>query len=86
MSDQVVPAVTDAAMDVAFNDPQADRAVLGTDLTPSMYLGVKGPSVIGSFARGQNAVRFGVGAGTNPVAASMVPGLRRSSYWSWTWV
>lgn len=73
-SDQVTPTVTDAAFDVAFNDPQADRSILGTDLTPSMYLGVRGPGMIGSFSRARNAARFGVGAETNPVTSGMYTG------------
>ena len=39
---QVAPAAMDASMDVAFGDPQADRKVLGTDLTPSMMYGASG--------------------------------------------
>jgi len=70
----IVSAGTDAAMDVAFGDPQADRAVLGTDLTPSLYLGVRGPGIIGSTARGMNATRFGVGA-AHPGGAMAVGGL-----------
>lgn len=75
---QVIPAMTDAAMDVAFDDPQADRAVLGTDLTPSLYLGVKGPGVIGQLARTKNATRFGLGAHnpvSNTIGGSVIGGL-----------
>lgn len=72
---QVIPAGVDAAMDVAFDNPEADRAVIGTDLTPSLYLGVKGPSIIGSTARGMNAARFGVGAHTNPARAAVGTGV-----------
>jgi hypothetical protein len=31
--DQVAPATINNAMDIAFGDPEADRAILGTDLT-----------------------------------------------------
>lgn len=56
-------------MDVAFGDPQADRAVLGTDLTAGLYAGARAPGIIGSTARGANAARFGVGA-QNPVRSA----------------
>ncbi len=32
--------VMNAAFDVAFNDPQADRAFVGTDITPGMAMGM----------------------------------------------
>jgi hypothetical protein len=50
------------AMDVAFGDPNADQAVLGTDLTPSMMYGASGlpGSVIG---RTINPTRFPVNPG-----------------------
>jgi len=71
---QVIPGAIDASMDVAFGDPQADRAVLGTDLTPSIYLGARGPGIIGSTARGINATRFGVGA-AHPGTATTIGGI-----------
>jgi len=71
---QVIPAGVDASMDVAFNDPQADRSMLGTDLTPSLYLGHRAPGIIGSTARGLNATRFGVGAHSNPARAGVALG------------
>ena len=36
---EVVRPTMKAAMDVAFDDPNADQKVLGTDLTPSMLIG-----------------------------------------------
>lgn len=61
-----------AAMDIAFDDPNADRAVLGTDLTPGILLGGTlnsglAGATIGAAARSANATRFyGV---PNPVTA-----------------
>jgi hypothetical protein len=63
--DQVAPKTIDNAMDIAFGDPQADRAVLGTDLTPSMVVaGVGGiPAIDPVVKRGTGAVTGGgVGA------------------------
>lgn len=65
---QVIRPSTKAAMDVAFDDPDADRQVLGTDLTPSMLVGASVGGPVGSVARGANAYRFGYGA-TNPYYA-----------------
>lgn len=65
--DQVAPKTIDNAMDIAFGDPQADRAVLGTDLTPSMmYMasGLPGSNV----ARAMNLNRVGVNTGGAAVA------------------
>ena len=69
-ADQVVPNTINNAMDVAFGDPEADRAVLGTDLTPSMlYMnsGLPGRSI----ARGMNVGRTGINTG--PVGAAVPP-------------
>lgn len=80
---QVIPGSIDAAMDVTFGDPQADRAVLGTDLTPSIYLGARGPGIIGSTARGINATRFGFGAHNptdNTIGVGVVGGLLGGVY------
>lgn len=65
---EVVRPSIKAAMDVAFDDPNADRQVLGTDLTPSMLIGANVGGPVGGLARGANAYRFGVGA-TNPYTA-----------------
>ena len=65
---QVIRPSIKAAMDVAFDDPNADRQVLGTDLTPSMLIGASVGGPVGSVARGANAYRFGYGA-TNPYYA-----------------
>lgn len=70
---QVIPAGIDTAMDVAFDDPQADRAILGTDLTPSIYLGARGPTGVRGIARGLNATRFGYGV-ANPAKSAIGAG------------
>ncbi len=38
-ADTVIPGTMNAAMDVAFDDPNADEKVLGTKLSPSMLVG-----------------------------------------------
>lgn len=68
LSKNLVKPTIKAGMDVAFDDPNADRQVLGTDLTPSMLIGASVGGPIGGLARGANAYRFGVGA-TNPYTA-----------------
>jgi len=65
---EVIRPTIKAGMDVAFDDPNADQKVLGTDLTPSMLIGANVGGPIGGLARGVNAYRFGVGA-TNPYTA-----------------
>lgn len=71
---QVVPAAIDAAQDIAFDNPEADRSVLGTDLSASMYLGVNGPRGVKGIARGMNATRFGVGV-ANPLKTGAATGV-----------
>jgi hypothetical protein len=70
---EVIRPTIKAGMDVAFDDPNADQKVLGTDLTPSMLLGASVGGPIGSVARGVNASRFGYGA-TNPYYAQQYVG------------
>ena len=65
---EVVRPTIKAGLDVAFDDPNADQKMLGTDLTPSMLIGANIGGPIGSVARGANAYRFGVG-GTSPYTA-----------------
>lgn len=38
MANKVAKGTIDNAMDIAFDNPEADQAVLGTDLTPSMII------------------------------------------------
>ena len=65
---EVVRPTIKAGLDVAFDDPNADQKVLGTDLTPSMLIGANVGGPVGGLARGANAYRFGVG-GTDPYTA-----------------
>ena len=65
---EVVRPSIKAAMDVAFDDPNSDRQVLGTDLTPSMLIGASVGGPIGGLAKSANAYRFGYG-NTNPYYA-----------------
>jgi hypothetical protein len=53
-ADAVVPGTMDAAMDVAFDDPNADVNVLGTELTPSLLVGgaIGGEASAGAVAAG----------------------------------
>jgi len=61
---QVAPAAIDASMDVAFGDPQADRKVIGTDLTPSILYGVSGmPGEKYARRMPNNIIRRGVNPG-----------------------
>ena len=68
---EVVPAVTSGAMDIAFNDPEADRAVLGTDLTPSMMVMASGIPVASQIARAKNIDRTGINVGPVGSAATI---------------
>ena len=63
---QVAPATIDASMDVAFGDPQADRKVLGTDLTPSLLYGASGLPGAG-YARTMNPSKYGLGGRGGPI-------------------
>lgn len=65
---EVVRPTIKAGLDVAFDDPNADQKMLGTDLTPSMLIGANIGGPVGGIARGANAYRFGVG-GTSPYTA-----------------
>jgi len=73
LSKEVIRPTIKAGMDVAFDDPNADQKVLGTDLTPSMLVGASVGGPIGGLARGANAYRFGYGA-TNPYYAQQNTG------------
>ncbi len=45
----------DNAMDIAFDNPEADQAVLGTDLTPSIAMGAGISGIAGAPFRMANA-------------------------------
>jgi len=68
---EVAPAMTSAAMDIAFDDPEADRAVLGTDLTPSMAIMASGIPVASQVARTRNLGRTGYNTGAVGAAAGI---------------
>ena len=74
--DAVAPAAIDAGMDVAFGDPQADKKVLGTDLTPSLFYGSSGlpGSTIARRAFPTNAIRHGVNPGGKAAVGAVVGG------------
>ncbi|CAB4143030.1 hypothetical protein UFOVP784_62 [uncultured Caudovirales phage] len=72
--DQVAPATISAGMDVAFGDPQADRKILGTNLTPSLLYGASGLPGAG-YARTMNAARFGVGGRSGPINNTVRPAI-----------
>jgi len=63
LSDTVGQSAISNAMDIAFDNPEADRAVLGTDLTPSLLLGEAGLGPISGYARSLNAMKYGVNTG-----------------------
>ena len=54
----VAPSAIDAGMDVAFGDPQADRGMLGTDLSPSMLYGASSLPGAGIARNVMNPIRF----------------------------
>ena len=61
----------DNAMEIAFDNAQADRAVLGTDLSPSLLLGEAGLGAISGTARNMNALKYGVNTGPGlPIATT----------------
>lgn len=63
LSDSVGQSAIGNAMDIAFDNPEADRAVLGTDLTPSLLLGEAGLGPISGIARNMNAMKYGINTG-----------------------
>ena len=63
LSDTVGKSAIDNAMDIAFDDPEADRAVLGTDLTPSLLVAEGGFGPISGAARAMNMDKYGLDLG-----------------------
>lgn len=75
LSDTVGKSSIDNAMDIAFDDPEADRAVLGTDLTPGLMLAESGIPGIGGIAKSMNVDKYGVNTGiTGPMTGGAVLG------------
>lgn len=63
LSDTVGQSAIDNAMDIAFDNPEADRAILGTDLTPSLLVSQAGLGPISGAARAMNIDKYGVNMG-----------------------
>ena len=90
--------VMDSAFDVAFNDPEADRAFVGTDITPAMAAGMDIGGPIGALqkarlyggasqvAGGLSAAAGGVGLGTLGLgigATAMIANKRINRIFNW---
>jgi hypothetical protein len=63
LSDTVGQSTIDNAMDIAFDNPQADRAVLGTDLTPGILMAEAGLPGISGLAKAANVDKYGLNTG-----------------------
>lgn len=73
MFKKVANGTIDNAMDIAFDNPQADQAVLGTDLTPSMAMGVGISGIAGAPFRMANAMPLNM-YGANPTGGKVLGG------------
>lgn len=71
LSDTVGKSAIDNAMDIAFDNPEADRAVLGTDLKPSMLVAQAGLGPISDVARNMNISKYGYNPGANAAIGSI---------------
>lgn len=90
LNDTVGQSAINNAMDIAFDNPEADRAVLGTDLTPSLLVAQAGLGPVSGVARAMNVDRYGantgmvgpaaVGAGLGAVGRSF-NGLKKGNCW-----
>jgi hypothetical protein len=67
LSDSVGQSAIDNAMEIAFDNPEADRAVLGTDLSPSLLLSQAGLGPISGIAKNINMAKYGLDTGPMPV-------------------
>lgn len=75
LSDTVGQSTINNAMDIAFDNPEADRAMLGTDLTPGLLLAESGIPGIGGVAKAMNVDKYGVNTGiTGPMAGGAAVG------------
>ena len=63
----------DNAMDIAFDNPEADQAVLGTDLTPSIAMGAGISGIAGAPFRMANAQALNM-YGANPGGGAILAG------------
>ena len=73
MANKVAKGTIDNAMDIAFDNPEADQAVLGTDLTPSMALGAGISGIGGAPFRMANAQALNM-YGINPTGEKLAIG------------
>lgn len=75
MFKKVANGTIDNAMDIAFDNPQADQAVLGTDLTPSIAIGAGVSGIVGAPFRMANAGALNMyGANSNELMAKGAAG------------
>lgn len=75
MANKVAKGTIDNAMDIAFDNPEADQAVLGTDLTPSIALGAGISGMAGAPFRMANAGALNMyGANSNEMMAKGAAG------------
>lgn len=94
LSDTVGQSAISNAMDIAFDNPEADRAVLGTDLTPSLLVAQAGLGPVSGVARAMNMDRYGAdtgivgpaagGAGLGAVGRSF-NGFKKGNCWRNRW-
>ena len=73
MANKVAKGTIDNAMDIAFDNPEADQAVLGTDLTPSIALGAGISGMAGAPFRMANAQALNM-FGINPTGQKIATG------------
>lgn len=73
MFNKVAQGTIDNAMDIAFDNPEADQAVLGTDLTPSMAMGAGISGIAGAPFRVANAQALNM-YGVNPTGERLMMG------------
>jgi hypothetical protein len=74
LSNTIGKSTIDNAMEIAFDNPEADRAILGTDLSPSLLLGESGFGPISGAARNLNAMKYGVDTGSGVNAGTATTG------------
>jgi hypothetical protein len=75
LSKQALPAARDAAMDVAFGDPNADESFLGRKLSPSSVFDAVAPGITGGPGTAGmvgTAGVVGLGAGLGTAAGAML--------------
>lgn len=75
LSDTVGQSAISNAMDIAFDNPEADRAVLGTDITPSILMAEAAVPGLSQAARVANVERYGFNTGiVGPMTAGAAVG------------